>query len=283
MVREKGGRLPRAAKRAPFAKKVPRSRKVLAGRAPAAGTPLAVRTAGVDASKDFKQRVREKMGLRLGKFARHIERVTVRFEDVNGPRGGVDSLCRVKVVMSGVPSVVVEETAADPMRAFDRASQRAERAVRSGLERARTSGRIRRLPVSSGRAVRGRAGSGRVNPPPAKGSLVGRRVGRSAANLEKAAARPEKERRDYYVDTSLPGVSASDRRAGGGSTARRNTLKRTRRATATLEDSATGRPSRKSTRKSASRAKQGGKLVRRQTQRVTSSKARARRSAAKAR
>ncbi len=123
--------MPKSAKRAPFAKKVPRARKVSAGRASAAGTPLSVRTAGVDATADFKQHVRGKMGLRLGKFARHIERVTVRFKDVNGPRGGVDSLCRIKVVLSGVPSVLVEELASDPLKAFDRASQRTERAVRS--------------------------------------------------------------------------------------------------------------------------------------------------------
>lgn len=275
--------MPKSAKRAPFAKKVPRARKVSAGRASAAETPLSVRTAGVEANADFKQRVRGKMGLRLGKFARHIERVTVRFKDVNGPRGGIDSLCRIKVVLSGVPSVLVEELASDPLQAFDRASQRTERAVRSALGRARSTGRAPRLPVSSGVTRRASAGSGRVNPRPAAGALIGRRVGRSAANLKKAAARPEKAQRDYYVDTSLPGVSASDRRAGGGSTARRNTMLRTRRATATLEDSAKSRPSRKSTRKGANRAKQGSKLRRSQTRKVTSSKERARRSAARAR
>jgi ribosome-associated translation inhibitor RaiA len=275
--------VPSTAKRAPFAKKVPRARKVSSGRAAAAGTPLSVRTSGVEATADFKDHIRGKMGRRLGKFARHIERVTVRFKDVNGPRGGVDSLCRIKVVLSGVPSVLVEELSGDPLQAFDRASQRTERAVRNSLGRARSTGRVGRMPVSSGLARRGSAGSGRVNPPPAAGSLIGRRVGRSASNLKKAAARPEKARRDAHVDTSLPGVSASDRRAGGGSTARRNTMLRTRRATATLEDSAKERPSRKSTRKGANRAKQGNKLRRRQVRKVTSSKARARRSAARER
>jgi hypothetical protein len=49
-------------------------------------------------------------------------------------------------------------------------------------------------------------------------------------------------------------VSASDRRAGGHATARRNTLARAPRASAMLEDSRT-RPSRKSTRRSANRGK----------------------------
>ena len=81
-----------------------------------------------------------------------------------------------------------------------------------------------------------------------------RRVGRGKRALADALDRPEKLRRDAYVDTSRPGVSASHRRAGGTSTARRNTLKKTTRAAATLEDSRTV-PSRKSTRRSANRGK----------------------------
>jgi hypothetical protein len=86
------------------------------------------------------------------------------------------------------------------------------------------------------------------------GELIGRRTGHSPAARKRARARPEKARRDAYVDTSLPGVSASDRKAGGDMTARRNTKARAPRATAALEDSRT-RPSRKSTRRSANRGK----------------------------
>jgi hypothetical protein len=106
-------------------------------------------------------------------------------------------------------------------------------------------------------------------------------VGRSAQNLERALERPEKVRRDAIVDTSLPGTSATDRKAGGGSTARRNTRRVARRATATLEDSARDRPSRKSTRKSANRAKQGSKLRRRKVRELRSPSARAARARAR--
>lgn len=86
------------------------------------------------------------------------------------------------------------------------------------------------------------------------GEIIGPRVGRGGAALERALARPEKRRRDSVVDTSLPGVSASDRRAGGGISARRNTRAKPRRGTAALEDSRT-KPSRKSTRRSVNRGK----------------------------
>jgi hypothetical protein len=67
---------------------------------------------------------------------------------------------------------------------------------------------------------------------------------------------PPRPRRDTPVDTALPGVSATDRRVGGGSTARRNWSQRAAaQGVYVLEESATGTPSRRSTRKSANRSK----------------------------
>jgi hypothetical protein len=109
-----------------------------------------------------------------------------------------------------------------------------------------------------------------------EGSFIGRRVGRGQRNLDAALDRPEKRRRDAYVDTAAPGTSTSDRRAGGGSTARRNSKRPTRRMTATLEDSRKT-PSRKSTRKSANRARSGNKKAQRERRRTTSPRARHRR------
>jgi len=72
----------------------------------------------------------------------------------------------------------------------------------------------------------------------------------------KKAKRPSRPRRDVPVDTSMPGISASNRKVGGGFTAGRNFSRRSAAgAPYALEDSATGRPSRKSTRKSANRSK----------------------------
>jgi hypothetical protein len=62
----------------------------------------------------------------------------VRVKDVNGPRGGVDQLCRIKVVLDGLPSVVVENRDASPGAAIDAALSGAEKAVRRTLLRRRT-------------------------------------------------------------------------------------------------------------------------------------------------
>ena len=108
-----------SAKRRPFARKLPRADKVALGRTYAAETPLSIRRARIETTPALEAHVRKHIGFKLGKFAPRIERVTVRFKDVNGPRGGVDTLCRIKVVISRLASVVVEELASGPREAFD--------------------------------------------------------------------------------------------------------------------------------------------------------------------
>ena len=75
--------------------------------------------------------------MKLGKFATSIERISVRVTDMNGPRGGVDQVCSVKVVLSGLPSVVIERRHAALHAAFDDALHAMERAVRRSVRRRR--------------------------------------------------------------------------------------------------------------------------------------------------
>jgi hypothetical protein len=57
--------------------------------------------------------------------------------DVNGPRGGVDHVCNVKVVLSGLPSAVVERRDASPYVAIDLALRATEQAVWRSVGRRR--------------------------------------------------------------------------------------------------------------------------------------------------
>jgi hypothetical protein len=88
--------------------------------------------------------------------------------------------------------------------------------------------------------------------------------------------RPPRRRRDTPVDTSKPGVSATNRKAGGGASAARNKSKSAaKKAPYQLEDSRK-RPSRKSTRRGANRKRQDAQLWKRQVRRATSPSRRAR-------
>jgi ribosome-associated translation inhibitor RaiA len=124
-----------SARRAPLPRLVPRALKRQASRAKIASPPAHIRVLGVELDPDDRAYIRLKLGRKLGKFARSIERVTVRAEDVNGPRGGVDQRCSVKVVLSGLSSVVVEAKDASIHAAVDAAVDAAARAVAERLRR----------------------------------------------------------------------------------------------------------------------------------------------------
>jgi len=92
---------------------------------------------GVALDDDDHALIRRKLGMKLGKFATSIERVSIRVTDTNGPRGGVDQVCNVKVVLSGLPSVVVERRHAAVHAAIDVALRATEQAVRRSVRRRR--------------------------------------------------------------------------------------------------------------------------------------------------
>ena len=112
-----------------------------------------------------------------------------------------------------------------------------------------------------------------------KAELFRYRQERNGAKRPKQLA---KRRRDRPVDTALAGVSATDRKAGGGSSGTRNVSRSAaRKASYTLETSRV-KASRKSTRKSANRQKTDSQFRTKQTLATTSAPERARRASASA-
>ena len=105
---------------------VPRPDKRVAGRTPTRMTPVTVRAHGVDVEEHHREYMRERLGHKLGKFAPSIERIFVRIEDLNGPKGGVDHECRIQVTLSGMGLVVVRERHPEAIPAFDLAASAIE-------------------------------------------------------------------------------------------------------------------------------------------------------------
>jgi ribosome-associated translation inhibitor RaiA len=138
--------------RAPLAGRIPRAAKKRLNRHAASDIPAHIRAHGAPVEAEDRAYLRRKLGRKLGKFARAVERVSVRIRDVNGPRGGVDKLCAIKVALAGLPSVVVEERHASLQGAMDRAMDRAERAVRRSVKRRTTRSRTERARRSTSRS-----------------------------------------------------------------------------------------------------------------------------------
>ncbi len=121
-----------------LADRLPKAAKRSAGRTEAPQVPTNIRVFGVDLSREERASIREGLGAKLGKYASSIERVSVRVADVNGPRGGIDKVCRVKVVLSALPSVIFESRAASLKDALNGALSGTERAVRRSVQRRQT-------------------------------------------------------------------------------------------------------------------------------------------------
>ena len=92
---------------------------------------------GPHVSSDLGRHTLRRLRFALGRFSGRVRDVAVQFRDPNGPRGGVDAHCQVRVALDSGDLVVVDELAADPFVAVGRAADRVRRVVGERLERFR--------------------------------------------------------------------------------------------------------------------------------------------------
>lgn len=100
-------------------------------------TPASIRVDGVALDDDDRAQIRRRARTLFGRYGQVVERVTIRIRDVNGPRGGVDIACRIKVVLSRLPSIVAERRTTTLDSAFRGALAAAGRSVSQALRRRR--------------------------------------------------------------------------------------------------------------------------------------------------
>jgi ribosomal subunit interface protein len=77
----------------------------------------------------LRNHVQTRLGFTFSRARNRVRLVQVRLSDLNGPRGGIDKRCLVKVCMEGLTDVVVEDVQPDMYHAIDRAADRAARTV----------------------------------------------------------------------------------------------------------------------------------------------------------
>jgi ribosome-associated translation inhibitor RaiA len=73
----------------------------------------------------------------LAGFRGHIQRVSVRLGDTNGPGGGEDKYCRVQVQINKSTSVFIEGTGPDLYSVISQAVRRASRNVNKRIDKVR--------------------------------------------------------------------------------------------------------------------------------------------------
>lgn len=98
-----------------------------------------VRGKGLEVTAALRAFVESRARLALGSRAEQVRRLLVWVEDVNGPKGGTDKVCRVKVSGPDIGEHVVESASAEVgsavFEAVDRAARLATRAMKRVRER----------------------------------------------------------------------------------------------------------------------------------------------------
>lgn len=117
-----------------FARDTPKEIKPFLGRSHTSQTPLEIHSKFA-LGETFRHYIRAHLGRALDPYAWKIERILIHFEDSNGTKGGVDTVCKVHVMMSRDEPVIIEEVGTDAEVAFNVAVHRVERNVQRHIER----------------------------------------------------------------------------------------------------------------------------------------------------
>jgi ribosome-associated translation inhibitor RaiA len=96
-----------------------------------------IQSRGFDLTEGLRGHTLLRMQFALGWAHQHLRRVTVHLSDENGPRGGEDKRCRIRIGVDGPQYVVIEDIQADLYVAIARAADRAGRVLARRLERQR--------------------------------------------------------------------------------------------------------------------------------------------------
>lgn len=98
---------------------------------------IQIRGIGIPPTAALAAHIERRLAFSLSRFSSQIERIVVRFSDLNGPRGGADKVCRVGFTLKGLRPEAVEARADDLYFAVDQAADKAGRRVARMLDQAR--------------------------------------------------------------------------------------------------------------------------------------------------
>lgn len=98
---------------------------------------ITIQAKGLELTDGLREHVERRLSFALDRADYHIDRVSVRLSDENGPRGGEDKRCQVRVHLAGAAPVLVEDTEPDLVLAIDRAADRTGHTLARQLGRQR--------------------------------------------------------------------------------------------------------------------------------------------------
>lgn len=110
---------------------------------------LTIQANGFLLTQALRNHTEQRVATALGWARQHMRQLVVSLSDINGPRGGVDKRCRMKVLLGSGREVIIEDVEADLYLAINRAAERADRAIVRQIQRNRNFSHSRPLPVDA--------------------------------------------------------------------------------------------------------------------------------------
>lgn len=80
-------------------------------------------------SPALDEHIRARVSAAVDQYPQRIANIEVHLEDVNGPKGGVDQRCQIRVRLNPKGEVLVNHLAADPYEVVSQLSDRLRNAV----------------------------------------------------------------------------------------------------------------------------------------------------------
>lgn len=85
---------------------------------------LFVASHGIEVKTRLRKRIEYRLRFAASRFEQHLREVAVHLADENGPRGGVDTVCRLTARLHDGSAIRIEEKDTSIMRAIGRAAKR---------------------------------------------------------------------------------------------------------------------------------------------------------------
>lgn len=108
---------------------------------PAREIPVTIRAGNIETEEALHDYMVGRISQRLARHHGALHRITIRLDDLNGPKNAPAHRCALKMTIDRHESIMVEMVDAAPKVAFDRALDSAERAFKRSLEKVRTKAR----------------------------------------------------------------------------------------------------------------------------------------------
>ncbi len=105
-----------------------------------------IRAKGFELTDGLREHAERRLSFAFDWAGHEIRKVFLSFSDINGPRGGNDKRCQLRIPLPRIRDVIIEDTAPDLYQALDRAVDRASRTLERRLSRQREFGAA--LPIS---------------------------------------------------------------------------------------------------------------------------------------